>query len=487
MVFSKATAASLLLLLPELVAGQSYDDPRTAAIDRLMRAYAELEQFSGAALIAEDGEVLYRAAWGMADRELGVKASPDHRFVIGSNTKAFTAVLVLQQVNEGRLGLDEPAVRYWPEFPDPSGGRITVRHLLAHRSGLGHWGAVEGFLSREARLKYAKEDVIKLYAQQGLKFEPGEDEAYSSIGYYVLGVLLEKITGVTYGELLRERIFEPLGMSSSSLDDHATILPGRASPYRYNFLEARYDNADYRDPSTTFSTGGIISTVDDLLRWNQALYGDRLLPAALRDLLFDASQGSRAFGWNKRALPTEEQAIYWHAGLVTGFRSQLTRLPDTRRTVILLGNLRDIDTSEITRAILDVLDGGEVAMPKRSLMKEVLSQVAASGVDAAIARFDEIVGRHTDEFRTHPTELLLAAIELRSDDACDRAAPLYEHWIRSYEGSRYVQLALRDAADCRLRLGELEAARLHIDRLAAENPAHPSLDDLRARLSSGSS
>ena len=486
-----AIAALTILAVPNArAASQIEDDSRISRIDALMRAYTELEQFSGVVLVAEEGRVLYREGLGLADRELGVGASPENRFVIGSMTKAFTAVLVLQQANQGRLQLETPVVAYWPEFPDPSGGKITIRHLLRHRSGLHHWGAVDGFLLEEARLSHEPEEIVELYAEQGLRFDPDEDEAYSSLGYYILGVVLEKVTGKSYGDLLRERIFEPLGMSASALDDHATILPGRVRPYRYNFLEARYDNAEYRDPSTTYATGGIISTVDDLLKWDQALYGERLLPEALRGMLFDPEQGEAAFGWRKIVREGEgegggegEMAL-WHIGSVTGYRTQITRLPDSRRTVILLTNLRDADVFGMSAAIVDVLYGGELVLPKRSLMKEVLSVSSERGADAAIIRFDEIIEGHADKYRSEPTELLIAAIELRSDDACDRAAPLYEHWLKTYEGHRYAPVALQHAADCRLRLGQLDLAEPHVERLAELNPDHPALPDLRARLTS---
>lgn len=466
---------------------QSGDDARVARIDLLMQAYSDLGQFSGVVLVAEAGRVLYRAGLGLANRELGVDASPDSRFVIGSMTKAFTALLVLQQVHEGRLLLDAPVSDYWPEFPDPSGGQITVRHLLGHRSGLRHWGAVDGFLLREARLSYEPEEILRMYAAEGLRFDPGTDEAYSSLGYFALGILLEKVTDASYETLLREKVFKPLDMGASALDDYATILPGRVQPYRYNFLEARYDNAEYRDPSTTYSTGGIVTTADDLLKWDQALYGNRLLPDSLRDLLFDPAQGEAAFGWRK-IVPDSNAAgemALWHGGLVTGYRSQITRLPGSRRTIILLSNLRDADVSAISAAIGDLLNGGELELPKRSLMKEVLRVTAERGADAAILRFDEILANATDEYDTGSTELLIAAIELRSDDACDRATPLYEHWIYTYTGSAYESLAIRHAADCSLRIGERELAAVLIDRLAERDADDESLAGLRARLSSG--
>ena len=459
---------------------QRQPDPRPARIAALLRAYDGLEQLSGAVLVAERGKILFRGGFGFSDRELRVPVAPEHRFLIGSLTKAFTATLVLQEVARGRIALDTPVVRYWPEFPDPSGRSITIRHLLTHRSGLKHWGAVEGFLDSQARLRHDPADVVRLYASKGLSFAPGAEETYSSIGYMALGVVLEKVTGQPYATLLTERVFSPLGMRSSSLDDRITILPGRAKSYRYSFLEADYENAEYRDPSTTWSTGGILSTVDDLLRWDQALNTTALLPDSLRSLVFDRREGEAWYGWRIRDVAPGVRA-FWHVGLETGFRSQIVRVPSRGQTVIVLGNLRDLDTDGISRRILAVLDGGQPEMPRRSVMKAILRAAAAGGGDSAAAVFSAIRRQPALHDTTH-TQALIAAIELRSDKACDRAAPIYEAWLNAFPDSRHRGTALVGAADCRLLLGDRQRARAHIERLASIEPNNAELLQLRRRL-----
>jgi CubicO group peptidase (beta-lactamase class C family) len=378
-----------------------HPDVRPARIAALLRAYADLDQLSGAVLVAERGKILFRGAFGFSDRELGVKAAPEHRFLIGSMTKAFTAVLTLQEVAAGHLDLDAPAVRYWPDFPDPSGGAITVRHLLTHRSGLKHWGAVKDFLDTVARLRHDPAEIVALYAAQGLSFAPGTKEDYSSIGYMALGIVLEKVTGKSYGTLLQERIFSPLGMRSSSLDDRVSIIPGRAMSYRYNFLKAGYENAEYRDPSTTYSTGGILSTVDDLLRWDQALNTAALLPDLFRALIFDRSKGDADFGWRIQNLTPGVRA-FWHVGLESGFRSEILRVPARGQTVIILGNLRDLDTDGISQRVLKILDGGAPDLPMRSLMKAVLEAAALAAAAQPLISSVRFCANHVDMTRRKP-------------------------------------------------------------------------------------
>ncbi len=366
-------------------------DARVARLNALMDAYASLGDISGVVLVAERGRVLMRRGVGYCDREFNVAARPEHRFVIGSITKGFTAVLTLQQVARGRIALDTPVVRYWPEFPDPSNGVITIRLLLTHRSGLKHWGAVQGFLDGAARMPQSQADVISLYAAKGLTFAPGTREDYSSIGYLVLGVVLERVTGTPFGTLLQKEIFEPLRMTSSSLDDATTILPGRARPYRYNFLTAAYDNAEQRHPSTTWSTGGVLTTVDDLLRWGEAVTGSTLLPDSLRALIFDRTEGDAWYGWRIDTLPGGARS-FWHVGLETGFRSQLVRVPSRGQTIVVLGNVRDLDSDGISQRILTVLAGGSADLPKRSIAKAIYRAAATAGAIPRQRSFGKLLG-----------------------------------------------------------------------------------------------
>ncbi|MGH7711397.1 MAG: serine hydrolase, partial [Gemmatimonadaceae bacterium] len=347
-------------------------------------------------------------------------------------------------------------------------------------SGLKHWGAVAGFLDGPARLRQAPADVITLYAAKGLTFPPGMQEDYSSIGYMVLGVVLEKVTGIAFDKLLQNEIFGPLGLASTSVDDAVTILPGRVRPYRYNFLKATYDNAEQRDPSTTWSTGGILSTVDDLLRWSEALSTDAVLPDSLRELIFDRNEGDAWYGWRVDTLAGEVRS-FWHVGVETGFRSQIVRIPRRGQTIVVLGNIRDLDSDGITRRILTILVGGTPDLPKRSIARAIYRAAAASGGDSAAARFRALV-RRPQEYDTSQVQALIAAIELRSDKACDRAAPVYEAWLEVYPESRNRITALVGAADCRLQLGEDAKARTHIDRLAQIDPGNANLAELRRRL-----
>jgi hypothetical protein len=168
-------------------------------------------------------------------------------------------------------------------------------------------------------------------------------------------------------------------------------------------------------------------------------------------------------------------------GLESGFRSQIVRVPAPGQTIIILGNRRDLDTDGICQKILKILEGGTPEMPKRSLMKAILEAAATGGGDAAVSKLRAIL-REPRGYDTTDTQALIAAIELRSDGACDRAAPIYEAWLQTYPTSRYQATGLVGAADCRLLLGDRERARAHIEWLSQIEPNNASLADLRRRL-----
>ncbi len=451
-------------------------------IGNLVSPLLEEDSFAGVLLAADETGVIFHGTFGQIDRELNIDARPEHAFVIGSMTKAFTAVLILQLVEEGRIELGSPAVKYWPEFLDPSGGRITIDQLLRHQSGLQHWGAIDDFLNSQAAVEWKADELIKLYADQGLRFEPGAETAYSSIGYLVLGVVAEQVTGRSYAELLASRIFEPLGMDSSRLDDGVSLIPGRIDAYRFDFVSARYHRAESRHPSTTWSTGGIVATANDLARWAAALHGrhPNVVSDTIRQRVFDSQWGGQAYGWSVDV--TENGTVASHGGLVTGYRSEIRLHLDTGTSVIALANLRDARSRDLTNAVARVLQGEKDVTLGRSILKETLKVSASQGATAANQRFDEVFDDPESSFETDEIDFLVAGIELRSDGACDRAAPIFEHWATRFPDHQYITIALANAADCRLLLGEREAAAELIARLETVNPEHPMLTELRARL-----
>lgn len=433
------------LLLFSLILSQSKSDQ----IDEVMKRFNAYGLFSGTVLVAENGQIVYKNALGLANEELNVPHKTDMKFIIGSMTKQFTAVLIMQMREQGKLSLDDPIIKHLPSYPSKRGNDITIHHLLSHSSGLHHYSGVDGFLLNKDRHQFSKDSIMNLFTVLDERNAPGERFRYSSIGYYLLGMVLEKVSGKPYGDLLQDNIFKPLNMINSSLDNGVDILKNRATPYRYNFLKARYDNAEYRDPSTTYSTGGIISTVDDLLKWDQALYTDKLLTKESVKLLLEPKNKRYAYGFNI-AIRGEHAKINarWHGGLVTGYKSQITRLIDENKTIILLTNRRDTDIDEITTKLISVLMDKEYSLPKRSLFKFILEKTAHESVDRAIKEAKTILAHKKDDYLTDEVQIAVAGLELKSDGAYMNAIKLMDFTLEAFPRTAYKTFLLFKIAQC---------------------------------------
>lgn len=236
--------------------------------------------------------------------------------------------------------------------------RVTVRQLLSHTSGIPNFISASGFLEGPAsRTTYSVKDFAQKYCSGDLEFEPGARFHYSNSGYFLLGAVLEQISGSSYEQLLKARIFTPLGMNDSGYAHGETIIPHRAAGYERsgNGLQ----NARFYDMSIPFAAGAMYSTVGDLFLWDQALYSDRLLPATLRDLLFKPNLENYGFGWGilipEPGSPNAGETVLMHGGAIFGFQSIIERIPKQKELIVLLDNtdspkLLDI-ASEIRRVL----------------------------------------------------------------------------------------------------------------------------------------
>jgi D-alanyl-D-alanine carboxypeptidase len=330
-----AGAAALLGAASAEAAGASCPNPgfeRDA--DAAIRTYEQADLFSGALLLAVDGRPVLRRGVGLAERELGVAATPDMKFRVGSLTKQFTAAAILQLQEAGKLSIDDPISKYYPEAPQ-TWAKITLRHLLTHTSGILSYTALPGFFAREAREPHTPEELIKLTRDKPLQSEPGSKYEYNNTGYIILGYVIEKVSGQPYAQYLQQHVFTPLGMSGSGYDDPAPIIKGRAAGYARG-PDGAWRNAPFIDMSVPYAAGSLYSTVNDLLVWDQALYGARLLkPDSLQAMFTDYGH---QYGFGVHIDQKWDQERIWHNGIINGFSASLQRYPKSRITVVALSN-----------------------------------------------------------------------------------------------------------------------------------------------------
>ena len=356
----KSICVLFCLFLPLPCAAQQIDTgvPPDSLIDRIMQTHYAAGDFNGTVLVARSGNVLYQHAFGLANREWNVPNDLETKFEIGSMTKQFTALLVLQLVNEGKLRLDGHPSDYLPYYRKDTGSRITLSELLSHTSGVPNFISLPGFLEGTAsRTHYEVKDFVQKYCSGYLEFEPGTKFHYSNSGYFILGAILEAVSGKSYEELLRERIFEPLEMKNSGYAHSEAILPHRASGYERS--PGGFHNARFYDMSIPFAAGALYSTVGDLLLWDQALYGEQLLPVKFRDLLFKPNLENYGYGWGilvpAAGSPYAGESIPMHGGAIFGFQSVIVRIIEHHELIVLLDNSDSPKLLDIAQEIRRIL------------------------------------------------------------------------------------------------------------------------------------
>src|SRR5258706_6494279 len=290
-ILSLLIAIAWLLATPALGLAQD----KAAKIDELMKVYNSYQQFNGAVLVAENGKVIVKKGYGMANMEWNIPVETDTRFRLGSITKQFTSMLVLQLVQEGKIKLEGKLTDYLPDYRKETGDRITIHQLLNHTSGIPSYTGLPNFFQDVSRNPYSVSDFVKKFASGDLEFEPGTKFNYNNSGYFLLGAIVERVTGKPYEKVLKERIFDSVGMKNTGYDHHETILARRAAGYEKR--PGGYINAPYLDMSLPYAAGSLYSTVEDLYLWDQALYVDKLLSPQLKESLFKPGLMNYAYGW----------------------------------------------------------------------------------------------------------------------------------------------------------------------------------------------
>jgi CubicO group peptidase (beta-lactamase class C family) len=361
-------------------------------IDDLMRKYVENGQFNGSLLVAENGKVIFKKGYGMANMEWAIPNAPDTKFRLGSLTKQFTAMLIMQLVEGGKLKLEGKITDYLTDYPKANGDKITIHHLLTHTSGIPNYTGLPGFQEKLSRNPYKPTDFIKQFSDLPLEFEPGSRFAYSNSGYFLLGVLIEKVTGKTYGKVLQENIFKPLGMNNTGYDVYSTILPKQATGYEKRGLT--YVKAPYIDMSIPYSAGSLYSTVEDLALWDQALYSDNLLSASSKATLFTPYKSGYAYGWfvGKRPLGQLKDSLQVmdHAGGIDGFHTVLSRLPENKHLVVLLNNTGFTNLDAMRDNIFRILYNQPIDTPRISVAYVVGKSLETTSLENVLKQYREI-------------------------------------------------------------------------------------------------
>jgi len=434
--------------------GQAVPQTKVEKIDALMKVYHDQDKFNGSVLVAEGGKVIYKKGFGLADAEWNIPNGPDTKFRLGSITKQFTSMLILQLVEEGKISLDGKLSDYLPYYRQDTGKRVTIHHLLTHSSGIPNYTALPAFDSEISRNPYGVEEFIKKCCSGDLEFEPGSRFNYSNSGYFILGAVIEKVAGKPYEQMLEERIFRPLGMKNSGYDHRETILSRRAAGYSQSL--AGFKNADYLDMSLPYAAGSLYSTVEDLYLWDQALYTDKLLPAKTKELIFKPHIKSGAnfygYGWTvgKVTMPQSKREIPFtaHGGGINGFVSLIERLTGERHLIVLLDNTDTASLGDISLAIAQILYGEPYGLPKISVGRTLYKTIQEKGLEAAVSQYHELKKAKPTDYDFRAAELNRLGYALLEAKKTDDAIKIFQLNIESFpqDANGYDSLAEAYAA-----------------------------------------
>jgi CubicO group peptidase (beta-lactamase class C family) len=390
-----------------------------------MDRFYENEQFYGTILIAVKGEIIYQNASGYADRDSLIPNTLDTKFRIASVTKQITTMLILQMVEEGILDLDGKLTDYLPEYPKDKGDGITVHHLLTHRSGIIGEPKVPN-LEQIEKFYHSPKQMIDLITSFDLASRPGSRYEYSNFGYYLLGLIIERVSGKSYGELLQEKICVPVGMTNTLPDVTGKGFINRAKGYHYSYFNGP-EIAPHLDMSFAYSCGHLLSTVHDLYLWDRALYSEKLLSNEMKELFFDK------YGWlyQRVAVGNEGQTARANliAGSINGFKANMLRIADNEIFITQLTNhkehnrhiLQGWGTVDIASRILAILYDRPYDLPRKSAAYEVFRTLLDSGEVAAVEKYSDLHENRQDRFWFKDEEFEILARELYDAGMLDEA------------------------------------------------------------------
>jgi len=300
--------------------------------DQYLKALADQGRFTGSVLVSRDGKTLFAKGYGLANAELDVPNTPQTKFRLGSITKQFTATAILLLQERGRLNVHDPICKYIDNCPS-AWSEITIHHLLSHTGGVPNFTSFPDYVSK-MMMPVTAQEMIARFKDKPLDFKPGEKWSYSNSGYFLLGYIIEKVSGESYESFVKRNIFDPLKMSNSGYDHFNSILKNRATGYSLD--KGKMINSAYIDMTQPYSAGSLYSTVEDLFTWNEALFSDKLLSAKSRESMMTPVKNDYAYGLGVQT--KSGRKVVGHGGGINGFSTYLVRFPADKITIVVLRN-----------------------------------------------------------------------------------------------------------------------------------------------------
>lgn len=366
-------ALTFVVLLP----ASARPDEIPERLSAYMDAAAKVEKFNGSVLVAKDGEILLAKGYGLANAEHEVPNTPETKFRLGSITKMFTATAILILQDRGKLKVEDAVGTHLSDSPK-AWEKVTIHHLLTHTSGIPSYTDDPSY-GKSMTKPETVDSMIARFKEKPLEFEPGSKFHYDNSGYFLLGAIIEKVSGKSYEDFLREAIFEPLGMEDTGYDRHATVLPMRASGY--DRRDEVLVNAPYLDMNQPYAAGSLYSTVRDLLKWDRALKAGKPVSKEAMTAMFTPFKGDYAYGWSIGDDKGHKRV--GHGGGINGFMTDFNRFPEDGVCVAVLCNVIPSNPGKVASHLAAIVRGETVSLPKARVVAKIDPKI-----------YDEYVGKY---------------------------------------------------------------------------------------------
>lgn len=354
------------------------DKPQTEMVPRMeqiVQSYVP-KQFMGSVLVAENGKILLDKGYGFANLEWQVPNTPTTKFRLGSITKQFTAASILLLEERGKLKVEDPVKKYMPDTP-AAWDKVTIFHLLTHTSGIPSFTSFPDYESKQTQTM-TPQQLVDWFRDKPLEFEPGTKWNYSNSGYVLLGYLIEKISGQSYADFVQQNIFTPLGMKNSGYDSNSALIEHRAAGYSPG--KDGPQNAGFVNMTVPLSAGGLYSTTEDLLRWEEGLFGGKVLKPESLAKMTSPFKNNYAFGLGVST--RNGHKMITHNGGIQGFNTSLIYYPEDKLVVAVLANLNGPFADQLAAELGKVAHGEKVVLASErkeiTVSPKILAQYAGT-------------------------------------------------------------------------------------------------------------
>lgn len=380
---------------PAAVFARLSDAQIASRVQAVVDEIATHPEFVGLSVaVARGDRLIVDRGYGIADLEWNAPVDASTIFRIGSTTKTFTAAAILKLAEQGKLGLDDPLSRYVPEF-DTGGRAVTIRQLLNHTSGIPEYTMQPGFFAKMLPLNVSDAEVLQLVSGKPFDFEPGAGWRYSNTNYYLLGMVIAKASGRPYAAFMQDEFFTPLGLAHTRYGSESEIIPRRAQGYLFDRDKGSHTNDAAISMNGPGAGGALVSSAGDLVRWQIALTSGRAISAASFEQMIASpvqmEQSTARYGFGLMVDRREGQRVITHGGVINGFNSALSWLPDNGLRVAVISNSQPMPSATVERRIIAALTSDEPPAPRTT---------PRPGSEAALRKFIADIAAGTPDYAT---------------------------------------------------------------------------------------